>query len=307
LAQAGWTLDQVDAVELNVVSVKEQLITSVRVRKNTPRAQTLESQRKEARRVLDKSLQGKRRGEITTDIEELAEQAHKYDLTVAALRAQLLGTERYYEQTQGRQRIDRAAYLGQVAELRDEVGRLQRESKRIENALEALRTRMRFEDPWAAEERRAIAAYSRYLDQMMDELTRTTKAKAELTAYRRIKVIEGRISEVRGLLDQTAGKRLVRAIAIVTEERDNLDRYRAEIDGTNEKTRVLAGEVLEASINDVIAEVLNLVTRSEVGLLDVAWSIQESEMEEIRRLDVNRSRDLREIDRHLEQGLGELE
>ena len=70
---------------------------------------------------------------------------------------------------------------------------------------------------------------------------------------------------------------------------------------------MLAGEVLEASINDVIAEVLNLVTRSEVGLLDVAWSIQESEMEEIRRLDVNRSRDLREIDRHLEQGLGELE
>ena len=67
------------------------------------------------------------------------------------------------------------------------------------------------------------------------------------------------------------------------------------------------GEVLAASINDVIGEVLNLVTRSEVGLLDVAWSIQESETEEIRRLDRNRARDLREIERNLEQGLGELE
>jgi len=166
---------------------------------------------------------------------------------------------------------------------------------------------MRFEDPWAAEERGAIATYSRYLDLMMEELVRSTKAKQENAAFRRVKSAEGRIAEARGLLDQAAGKRLVRAIAIVTEERDNLDRYRLEINGTNEETRVLAGEVLEAAINDVIGEVLNLVTRSEVGLLDVAWSIQESEMEEIRRLDMNRARDLREIERNLDQGLGELQ
>ncbi len=303
----GGYLASMDAVTLNVVGIKEGLVSAVRVRKNSPRAQTLESQRKEARRVLDKSLQGKRRGEIAAEIEELSERAHKYDLTVAALRAQLLGTERYYEQTRARQRIDRSAYLGQLAELRDEVGTLQRESKRLENAMEALRTRMRFEDPWAAEERRAIETYSRYLDLMMEELVRTTKAKAENAVFRKIKIVEGRITEVRALLDQAAGRRLVRAIAIVTEERDNLDRYRLEMNGTTETTRALAGEVLAASINDVIGEVLNLVTRSEVGLLDVAWSIQESETEEIRRLDRNRARDLREIERNLEQGLGELE
>ena len=93
----------------------------------------------------------------------------------------------------------------------------------------------------------------------------------------------------------------------ITNKGDNLDRYRLEMNGTTETTRALAGEVLAASINDVIGEVLNLVTRSEVGLLDVAWSIQESETEEIRRLDRNRARDLREIERNLEQGLGELE
>jgi len=302
----GGFLASMDAVTLNVVGIKERLISAVRVRKNSPRAQTLEAQRKQARGALDKSLQAKRRGEITAEIEELSEQAHKYDLTVAALRAQLVGTERYYEQTRARQRIDQAAYLGQVAELRNEVGILQRESKRIENALEALRTRIRFEDPWAAEERRAISTYSRYLDSMMEELVRTIKATGEAKAFLRVELVEARIAEVRQSLDRTAGKRLVRAIAIVTEERDNLDRYRLEINATNEKTRVLAGAVLEASINDVIAEVLNLVTRSEVGLLDVAWSIQESETEEIRRLDTTRARDLREIDRNLEQGLGEL-
>ena len=69
---------------------------------------------------------------------------------------------------------------------------------------------------------------------------------------------------------------------------------------------MLAGEVLQAAVNDVIAEVVNLVTRSEVGLLDVAWSIQESELEEIRRLDTQRAEDLREIERNLGQALEDL-
>ena len=48
------------------------------------------------------------------------------------------------------------------------------------------------------------------------------------------------------------------------------------------------------------------MTRSEVGLLDVAWSIQESGLEEIRRLDTQRAEDLREIERNLGQALEDL-
>lgn len=303
----GGYLASLDAVALDVVTIKEQLITEVRVKRNNPRAQTLESQRRQARRALDQSLEGTRRGEMLKKIETLAEQAHKYDLTVAALRAQLVGTERYYEQTRNRQRIDRSAYLTQVSELRDEIGRLQRESGRIENALEALRTRMRFEDPWAASERRAIQSYSQYLDAMMRELTMKGAGKAAKGVFATVRQYEGRIEEARVALDAAAGQRLTRAIEIIDEERVNLDRYRLQLNATGEQTRVLAGGVLQAAVNDVIAEVVNLVTRSEVGLLDVAWAIQESELEEIRRLDGNRARDLREIERTLEQGLVELE
>ena len=302
----GGLLASLDAVAMDVISIKELLVTDVRVRKNTPRARSLETARKQARGALDKSLEGKRRGKLTVQIEELAEQAHKYDLTVAALRAQLVGTERYYDQTRARQRIDRTAYLSQVAELRDEIGDLQRESRRIENSLEALRTRMRFEDPWAAEERRAVQTYTRFLDDMMAELSRQVDASEAAKVYAEISAFEGRIQEARASLDAAAGRRLARAIQIVTEERDNLDRYRLQLNSTNESTRVLAGEVLQAAVNDVVAEVVNLVTRSEVGLLDVAWSIQESELEEIRRLDTQRAEDLREIERNLGQALEDL-
>ena len=60
---------------------------------------------------------------------------------------------------------------------------------------------------------------------------------------------------------------------------------------------------MQASYRDSVGELANLVTRSEVGLLDVAWAIQEMEAEEIRRLEQTRDRDMRELDRVIEQAL----
>ena len=45
----------------------------------------------------------------------------------------------------------------------------------------------------------------------------------------------------------------------------------------------------------------------QVGLLDVAWAMKQSETEEIERLEIARDRDLREIDWAVEVGMEELE
>ena len=92
-----------------------------------------------------------------------------------------------------------------------------------------------------------------------------------------------------------------------SQERANLDRYLVELGSYTEDTRVLAGEVMQASFHDVMAEVSNLVTRSEVGLLDVAWAVQAAEAEEIQRLETERARDLKEVDRVLEEALEAVE
>jgi len=49
------------------------------------------------------------------------------------------------------------------------------------------------------------------------------------------------------------------------------------------------------------------VLRSEVGLLDVAWAMKEAETDEIQRLEIERARELREIDRAIEMGLEDVE
>ena len=106
---------------------------------------------------------------------------------------------------------------------------------------------------------------------------------------------------------QAALDRLKRAIVILKEERANLDRYQQEMVAMEARTRSLVGEVMQATTRDVVAELQNLVVRSEVGLLDVAWAIQEVEAEEIRRLEIERDRDVKEIDALYQQALEELQ
>jgi hypothetical protein len=70
---------------------------------------------------------------------------------------------------------------------------------------------------------------------------------------------------------------------------------------------VLVADVLAASYSDVVTELGSLVLRSEVGLLDVAWAMKEAETDEIQRLEIERDRGLREIDRAIEMGLEDVE
>jgi hypothetical protein len=96
-------------------------------------------------------------------------------------------------------------------------------------------------------------------------------------------------------------------MAILVAERANLDQYLHELTQARASTKDLVAQVLAASYQDLLVEVRSLVVRSEVGLLDVAWGMKEAEMEQVQRLELERDRDLRELDRALEAGLGVLE
>ncbi len=300
-------LGAIDGSSVDLVDLEEDLIQRLRVKNNTPRAQLLEEKRRQLRVGVDKPVQGASRSEVSDRITTLGELAHRAELTVAALRGQLVGTERYYEQTRKQQKIDQQAHLKEAAALRDEIGALENEVARVEAEIERLATSLRFEDPWAQAQRRALAEYDAYLDAMYAELAKTSRDRQSDALYARVGQLQARTVSARSGLDRSAGLRLARAIQILTEERANLDRYLVELTGQTDHTRALTGEVIQASFHDVMAEIQNLVTRSEVGMLDVAWAIQESESEEIQRLETNRARDLREIDRILEQALEEAE
>src|SRR5690606_15200629 len=95
------------------------------------------------------------------------------------------------------------------------------------------------------------------------------------TLWSRVEKLQARADGARVALDRAAGARLQDAIRILVEERANLDRYLVELRGTKTTTKTLVGEVMAAAYEDVVGELANMVMRSEVGLLDVAWAMKE--------------------------------
>lgn len=302
----GAHLSSLDTADLDLLDVKEKLLASARAGVGGAGLAEIESQRRALRKKVDNPLgDGSSRDDASEVLRERAEEVHQLDLTVQALRAQLVATERYYDETRKDQRIDPQGFLNQAAELRDEIAALELEVATLEAEVEQGQTALRFSDPWAEAQRDASDAYSEFLDRAFAAVQQT-KPNAKLQKlWDRANSLRTRVDEGRDVLDGAAGRRLRRAIQIIREERVNLDAYQIELVEQKDKARELVGTVMQASYRDVVGELANLVTRSEVGLLDVAWAIQEVEAEEIRRLETTRDRDMRELDRVLDQAMGE--
>jgi tetratricopeptide (TPR) repeat protein len=297
-----------DTATFDLVELQEALLVRVRAKVGGAKWTQYEERRRQLRARVDEPFgKGPTRAATTKRMEDLTKLAHSYDLMIASLRAQLIATERYYEDTRKRQRLDHNAFLKQAGQMRDEIARLEQTVASLQARVRQLGTSLRFSDPWAQARRVAVAEYATYLDGMWQALAKGASDKESRTLWLQIQRLRQRATVGRRTLDGAAGNRLARAIKILAEEEVNLTRYRTELTSQSTVTKKTVGEAMQATYTDVVGELSNLVTRAEVGLLDVAWAIQEVEAEEIRRLEMERERDLKELDRILELGLGELE
>ncbi len=240
-------------------------------------------------------------------LQALQEQAHKLDLFVGGMRAELVATERYYEATRKDQKIDHQGFLKDAAARRDEIAMHEGQVAALRDRIASAQSALRYEDPLRQARAKAVLEYRRYLAALYAALTKSG-ARAEVdTLWKRSQSLHARTDKARGELDRTAGGRLEGAVVILTEERANLDAYLGELTGKKSDTKGLVADVLAASYSDVVTELSSMVLRSEVGLLDVAWAMKEAESAEVQRLEIERDRQLREIDRAVEMGLEDVE
>jgi TolA-binding protein len=292
-----------------VLDVQERLVARLRVRAKGTGVDQLEDERRRLRNELDAPRGGAspKREKAVRDVERVEQEAHKLELVVAELRAQLVATERYYEETRAEQKIDHQAFLGQAAAMRDEVAGLETEAATLRRKVARARASLRFANPEDDSWRRAATAYQQHLARMHAALVKVAPDADAAALWKRSEAWHAGSSSVRDGLDGAADKRLAKALVIMAEERINLDQYRTELDATRGRTKELVAEVMSATYRDVVGELHNQVMRSEVGLLDVAWAMKESETDEVHRLELERDRTLGELDEAVKMGLEELE
>lgn len=301
-------LASLDNVDSDLVGAQDDLIDRLAGQARGSGLEQMENKRRELKTQVDAPL-GRKGSRVGIDVQKamrLEQKAHTLDLQVQSMRAQLVAAERYYDETRSDQKIDHQAFLTQAAEMRDSIAALEKDSKSLRDRITRARRSLRFSDPRVAARSKAMLAYRKHLDAMEKALVKVAKDPEAVTMWRRTVALQTRADKARAALGRTAGSRLQGALAILVEERANLESYRTQLDDVGARTKSTVADTMAASYRDVVGELANLVMRSEVGLLDVAWGMKEAENEQVHKLEVDRDRDMRELDRALDMGMEDL-
>jgi hypothetical protein len=83
--------------------------------------------------------------------------------------------------------------------------------------------------------------------------------------------------------------------ATLAKERNNISEYKGLLAEYEQEARTVGSEILAASFKAVKDKLYDVVIRTDVGNVDVAWSQKEDNDDDLKRLGLARSRDLKQL------------
>ncbi len=96
-------------------------------------------------------------------------------------------------------------------------------------------------------------------------------------------------------IDQLIARGLEQLNATLATERQNVVEYRQLLAEYETEARGAGAEILAASFKDVKAKFYDVVIRTDVGNVDVAWAQKEDNDDDLKRLGLAKSRDLKQL------------
>jgi len=103
--------------------------------------------------------------------------------------------------------------------------------------------------------------------------------------------LAGTLRQIDSVVDQ--GLQEIRGM--IRQERATLASYKAELAGHEAESRSLGATVLAARFKDVKAKFYDIVIRTDVGNVDVSWSQKEDTDDDLKRLNLSRQRELKQL------------
>ena len=111
----------------------------------------------------------------------------------------------------------------------------------------------------------------------------------------RASVLSQTLESIDAMIDQLETRGLEEIKGVLATEKKNLEQYKAELAESDAEARTVGSEVLAGSFKAVHAKFDDIVTRTDVGGVDVLWSQKEDSDDDYKRLNLARSRDLKQI------------
>src|SRR5262249_25096147 len=103
------------------------------------------------------------------------------------------------------------------------------------------------------------------------------------------------LDQLDGQLDAVAGQALQNAKQVVTTERGNLAALEKELADVDAEVRDGGKDVVAQSFTNARIRLYDIVVRTDVGNVDVAWSQKEDNDDDLKRLNLARAREMKQL------------
>ena len=123
----------------------------------------------------------------------------------------------------------------------------------------------------------------------------TSKSKKLVALGDRAARISEQLDQTERQIDGIVDTAMAQAKVTISEERKNVDAYKAELAEYEVESRAVGGTVLGASFKNVKAKFYDVIVRTDVGAIDVLWSQKEDADDDLKRLNLSRQRELKQL------------
>jgi hypothetical protein len=189
---------------------------------------------------------------------------------------------------------------GSLVQLGPEVDSIQQEIDDLRKEIVMTRDAAAPGDPVAAAERDARAKLVAALDdehdaaaKMLGSSNRDEQQMGTLVAQakRILQTLDGADQQI----DSTASAALAAVKSELEQQKVALADYKKEYDDSEAESRSLGGTVLGQSFRDVKSKFYDVIVRADVGVIDVSWSRREESEDELKRLNLEKQREAKQI------------
>jgi TolA-binding protein len=237
----------------------------------------------------------------------LDKSANEAQIVLNGTRAQVVATRKYYKDAiektlpPDQQRAAQAEIDSYVTEMENEQAAIDATRKELDEAMSTIG--IDDSDMKAGEELKA--KYTEVLTRQHAIVMRIssrlgggdrTKIEQIENVFSRARAIEDKIGTYNKRIDALVEEKLGPIRATIDEEKNKIAMYKQTLGGYEGESADVGGNVLAEGLKIVAMRFYNIVVRSDVGIIDVAWALKDSSTKETNRLVSERKRELKLLD-----------
>jgi tetratricopeptide (TPR) repeat protein len=236
---------------------------------------------------------------------DLDKQASELNVEIQSLDAQLVAIDNYYRSSRSEQKIRPEDIQGPIHDLRAAV-----------EELHGLHDRIREEIADASREATTAGTAGqaeRETAQKLDELLRqesqvTDAAKMRLSSSDRVQAdrigglmekcdsIQSKLNTFDKKVDEQVDARLVTVRKYLNAEKDELAAATGKLGSIVDDSKGLGGGLAQAMLSKVADKFYDLVVRSDVGIIDVAWGLKDQKTTAVNKLTNQKNLEMKALD-----------